>query len=388
MPSNDPCSWNVEPLGHSDINGHGNGGQVSVAKLGGRYYAFVGHMLGMGTSILDVSDPGSPEVVAQIPIGENNHSHKVRVCGDHILVNAEQLGARRPFEAGLRIYDIRDPSSPEEVSFFEIGGKGVHKYWVDCDKKLAYIATEDEGYHEAFFMAVDFSEPEAPREVSRWWLPGQHLAGGEKPGWDTGRYSYRLHHPVVLGDRAYLGYWDAGYVILDISDLGSPEMVSRRCYTPPYGGAFHTAMPIDRRIGGRDWMVVFQESLAPYNKEGLKLMWMVDITDEENPVSVSTFSVPTEGFDLENGRLGPHQPHEDLNATDDLIYAAWFNGGLRVVSIADPFRPVEVGHHIPPVPKGQDAIWTNDAFVDDRGLVYIIDRLNRGLDILEYTGPR
>ncbi len=128
IPSNDPSSWNVEPLGHSDLNGHGNGGQVSVAKLGGRYYAFVGHMLGMGTSILDVSDPGSPEVVAQIPIGENNHSHKVRVCGDHILVNAEQLGARRPFEAGLRIYDIRDPSSPEEVSFFETGGKGVHKY--------------------------------------------------------------------------------------------------------------------------------------------------------------------------------------------------------------------------------------------------------------------
>jgi hypothetical protein len=110
-------------------------------------------------------------------------------------------------------------------------------------------------------------------------------------------------------------------------------------------------MPVDRRIGGRDWMVVFQESLAPYNKEGLKLMWMMDISEEENPITVSTFSVPTEGFDLDNGRLGPHQPHEDLKVTDDLIYASWFNAGLRVVSIADPFRPVEVGHHIPPVPE-------------------------------------
>jgi len=33
-------------------------------------------------------------------------------------------------------------------------------------------------------------------------------------------------------------------------------------------------------------------------------------------------------------------------------------------------------------------IQTNDVFVDDRGLVYIIDRLHGGLDILEYTGPR
>ncbi len=67
---------------------------------------------------------------------------------------------------------------------------------------------------------------------------------------------------------------------------------------------------------------------------------------------------------------------------------AFASEGARVVNIADPFRPVEVGHHIPPVPKGRDAIWTSDVFVDDRGLVYIIDRLNRGLDILEYTGPR
>ena len=89
--------------------------------------------------------------------------------------------------------------------------------------------------------------------------------------------------------------------------------------------------------------MVFQESLTLYDHEGLKLMWMVDISEEENPVSVSTFGVPTEGFDLDAGRFGPHQPHEDLDATDDLIYAAWFSGGLRVVSIADPYRPVEVG---------------------------------------------
>jgi len=381
-------SWNVNLLGHSDLNGHGNGGQVSVAKQGGSYYAYVGHMLGMGTSIVDVTDPRASEVVAQIPIGENNHSHKVRVCGDLILVNAEQFGSKEPFEAGLKIYDISDPYSPEEVSFFETGGRGVHKYWVDCEKSLAYIATEAEGYVGAFFMTVNFSEPEAPREVSRWWIPGQWVGGGEEPSWDTGRLSYRLHHPVVLGDRAYLGYWDAGYVILDISDLGSPRMVSRRNYSPPYGGAFHTALPIDREIDGRRWLVVFQESLRPYNAEGLKLMWMVDVTEEENPVSVSTYSVPTEGFDLDRGRFGPHQPHEDLHATDDLIYAAWFSGGLRVVNIADPYRPVEVGHFIPPTPEGQTSIQTNDAFVDDRGLVYIIDRLNGGLDILEYTGPR
>jgi hypothetical protein len=34
------------------------------------------------------------------------------------------------------------------------------------------------------------------------------------------------------------------------------------------------------------------------------------------------------------------------------------------------------------------AIQTNNLEVDDRGYVYIVDRANTGLHILEYTGPR
>jgi hypothetical protein len=387
MDTTRPRSRNLRLIGHSDLRGHGNGGQVAVARRGSEHYAYVGHMKDMGTSILDVTDPGEPEVVSQVPIPENNHSHKVRVCGDLILVNREQLGDGQLFEAGLKIYDVSDPSDPAEISFFETGGRGVHKYWVDCDERLAYISTEMDGYLGAIFMVVDFSDPGDPREVSRWWIPGQWVEGGEKPSWDESR-SVRLHHPVVLGDRAYLGYWDAGFVILDIGDIERPRMISRENYSPPYGGAFHTALPVEREIMGQRWLVVFQESLRPYSMEGRKLMWMVDITAEENPVPVSTFQVPVEGFSATEGRFGPHQPHEDLSLKDDLVYAAWFGGGLRVVSVADPYRPEEIGYYIPPTPKGQTMIQTNDVFVDDRGLVYIIDRLHGGLDILEYTGPR
>jgi len=59
-------SWNIEALGHCSLNGHGNGGQVTVEKFGEKYYAFIGHMHSMGTSILDVSDPGRPEILLQI----------------------------------------------------------------------------------------------------------------------------------------------------------------------------------------------------------------------------------------------------------------------------------------------------------------------------------
>jgi hypothetical protein len=377
---------NVRLIGHHNINGHGNGGQVAVSRRDNEHFAFIGHMKGMGTSILNVSNPEKPILIAQVPIAKNTHSHKVRVCGDLMLVNAEQLGKDTNFEAGLKIYDISDISNPRQISFFQTGGKGVHKFWLDCKKKLAYISTEMDGYLGAIFMIIDFNYPEKPFEVSRWWLPGQWIKGGETPSWNLAKENYRHHHPVILKDRAYLGYWDAGFIILDISDIYNPKMVSRCDYSPPYGGAFHTALPIDRQINDRKWLIVFQESLAPYNLEGSKLMWIVDITYETNPVPVSTYHIPVEGLNLNEHRVGPHQPHEDLSLTNNLVYSAWFGGGLRIIDVSNPYSPFEVGYYLPSPPKSQSMIQTNDVFVDERGLIYTIDRLNGGLDILEYIG--
>lgn len=377
-------SWNVRLLGNSDLNGHGDGGQVVVEKRSGEYLAFVGHMQGMGTTILNVTDPVRPKVISQVPVPEGTHSHKVRVCGDVMLVNNEKAGGRT-WEAGLRLYNISDPARPVETSFFKTGGIGVHRFWVDPMKKLAYISTEVEGYLQAIFLVVDFSDPRKPREVSRWWLPGQWTAGGEEPKWDTKSMSYRHHHPVVLGDRAYLGYWDAGFITLDLSNVRKPRMVSRLDPGPAYGGVYHTALPVDRPILGRRWMIGTQESLRPPATEGKKLMWVIDVTSEANPVPVATFDVPVDPQVGE--RFGPHQPNEDIHLADGIVYVSWFGGGMRVVDLSNPYRPTEVGHFVPEV-KNQRMAQTNDVFVDDRGLIYIIDRLKRGLDILEYTGPR
>jgi hypothetical protein len=380
-----PQSLNVRHISHHGLNHHGNGGQITVTRKENEYYAFIGHMKNMGTSIVDVTDASEPLILSQIPISQNTHSHKVRVCGNLMLVNAEQLGRSKPFEAGLRIYDISEINQPIEISFFKTGGRGVHKFWVDTKEKLAYISTELDGYLEAIFMIVDFNDPYDPFEVSRWWFPGQWTAGGEKPSWNIEKYSYRHHHPIILNDRAYLGYWDGGYILLDISDIHNPNMISHRNYTPPYGGAFHTALPIRKEISGRKWLVVFQESLAPYNLEGKKLMWMIDITYETNPVAVSTFQVPTAGFNLDLDRFGPHQPYEDLNLKNNNIYASWFGGGLRIINVSNPYQPKEIGYYLPQTPKNQSMIQTNDVFVDDRDMIYIIDRINGGLDILEMT---
>jgi len=86
-----------------------------------------------------------------------------------------------------------------------------------------------------------------------------------------------------------------------------------------------------------------------------------------------------------DGRFGAHQFQEHLS--DTLVYVTWFSGGLRIVDVADPSLPREVGHFIPEPSGGNASPQSNDVDVDARGLIYLLDR-NQGLDILEYTGAR
>jgi len=82
------------------------------------------------------------------------------------------------------------------------------------------------------------------------------------------------------------------------------------------------------------------------------------------------------------GRFGAHQFQEHMK--DTLVYCAWFAGGLRIVDIADPLAPREVGYFIPELAPGKAAPQTNDVDVDFRGLIYIVDRY-AGFDVLEFN---
>jgi hypothetical protein len=77
---------------------------------------------------------------------------------------------------------------------------------------------------------------------------------------------------------------------------------------------------------------------------------------------------------------GCHQPSERFRGS--VIPFAWFAQGLRLVDIADPFTPKEVGYYVPDPASGESRASSNDVTIDDRGLIYLVDRV-RGLDIIE-----
>jgi len=252
----------------------------------------------------------------------------------------------------------------------------VHRF--DSDDRYAYISSKEDGFLGDIVVIVDLADPANPKRVSRWWMPGQWIAGGELPTWPGRRH--RCHHPLRMGDRLYVSYWHGGFVILDISDLTAPKYVSGLDWSPPYPCPTHTALPIPQTIMDRRVLVVADEEVADrLAPKPNAFMWVVDITDERHPVPISTFRVPhDEPFNNENW-FGAHQPQEVVDG--NIICVTWFAGGLRAVDISDIYHPVEVDSFMPAATNG--LVQSNDVYYEKaRGLVYVLDR-HHGLDILE-----
>ncbi len=364
-------SHKIKQVGRMDLPG---GGLVAVENG----YAYVGHIdPPYGTSIVDVRDPKQPKLVSQLEVPEGIHSHKVRVSGDVMLVNYERFKTKKEPQGGLKIFNISNRAKPREIAFFKAGGKGVHRF--TFDGRYAYLSPGMEGYVGNIVMILDLKDPARPREVGRWWMPGQWTGGGEKPSWEG--TDHRCHHPIRRGNRLYVSYWHGGFVILDISDMSKPKLVSHLDWSPPYPCPTHTTLPMANKLMGRDIMIVTDEEVGEkLSPTPYAFLWVVDITEETRPIPISTFMIPYDGESAPGRRFGAHQPAEQVY--DNILYVTWFAGGLRAIDFSNPYQPQEVGYYLPLPGKGQKTVQSNDVFRRDDGLLFLVDR-HDGLEILE-----
>ena len=393
-------SKNLTLISQHKLNGFGNGGEgIGLQTTSdGRRIMYIAHeQAPKDFTSVDVTDPKNPKMVVQIDLPHSDvRSNSLTVYEDLLLV-AYQTSRPGLKPAGFGTYDISDPENPRQISHFDTSGpysRGAHCLWF-VDGKYAHVTTGAGDFQpgnqkdDQFHMIVDMSNPEKPEEAGRWWLPGTRVGDSEaapvRQAIDTG---FRLHNVNVYPDhpdRAYMGYIDGGAIIVDISDLSNPSMLSRVDYHPPFPGFTHTALP----LFDRDLMVVSDESVRKDGSDHPKLVWIMDIRDESNPVIISTLPLPPADEYLgRKGRFGAHNLHENQPlptsfSSDTLIFGTYFNGGLRVHDISDPFRPEEVAYFVPEEAHEEKGININDVYVDENGLVYAIDRFAGGLYILE-----
>jgi hypothetical protein len=407
---------NMRVVGHSDQGGRPDGMQIMVH----RGYAYLGHMFSKGFSVVDVRDASDPRAVDFIPAPPNTWNIHLQVHDDLLLVvNAKDMFAEaafadehayyrgqvgnvvgtssasgsetRDWTPGMAVYDISQPASPRRIGFMPIAGGGVHRIWY-VGGRWAYVSALLDGYTDYILMTVDMSDPTNPREAGRYWIPGMHAAAGETPTWPaTSRYG--LHHAIVHGDTAYAAWRDAGMVVIDVADRSRPKLITRRNWSPPFGGGTHNCLPLP----DRELLVVLDEAVLDHQEDGLKLIWVFDNRAPSNPISISSCPTPAEAdYVSKGGHFGPHNIHENRPGSfvsSNLVFATYQNAGVRVFDISNPHRPEEVGALVPPAPERlmdhrpnrAKVIQSADVFVDAAGLIYCTD-YNAGLYILEFGG--
>jgi hypothetical protein len=133
------------------------------------------------------------------------------------------------------------------------------------------------------------------------------------------------------------------------------------------------------------------------------MVWFVDVTIEAHPMVISNFEVAEASghFCDRGGRFGSHSSNESMAPIfyKKVVFITYFNAGVRAVDVRDPYHPKEIGYFIPSITEATDkrcvkidgkdrckvAIQSNNVETDDRGYVYVVDRANTGMHILELT---
>ena len=441
-----PEAKNMRLVGYSDLHGR-SAYQPTIHQQGGRYIAYIGHHGGTpdlpqpinrltgqaeynGTSIVDVTDPAQPKYLAHIP-GLQGHyeeggAQMVRVCDGRTLPkgDASKTYMLRVF-GGLahEIWDVTDPAKPALVTKVVEGLKDTHKSWWECDTGIAYLVSGVPGWRVRRMTQVfDLSDPSKPVHIRDFGLIGQ------EPG-ATGTVPTELHGPISTGpqgNRVYFGYGTNKGGVLQIVDRdkllnGPKEPTPENLRYPvvgqlnmlPFNGA-HTVFPMpkmpiaefakDKDGSVRDFVMIVDEQILNECQESRQLVFFVDVTIESRPMVVSNFFVPeaSGNFCQRGGRFGAHSANESMAPVfyKKVAFITYFNAGVRAIDVRNPYEPREIGYFIPSISEAADkrcikvdgidrcktAIQSNNVETDDRGYIYVVDRANTGMHILELTG--
>lgn len=338
---------NMRLVGYSDQCGRPDGVQIMVQDG----FAYIGHMFSGGFSVVDVRDPRAPKPVNYVAAPPGTWSLHLQAHEDLLLViNGKNLytdpllqdektyysgsmaektrveGRERGYSAGIRIFDISDRPNPREISFLPIEGVGAHRIWY-VGGRWAYASALVEGFIDTILLTIDLADPAAPRIAGRNWLPGMNKAAGETVTWDPKR-RYACHHAIVAGDTAYTTWRDGGISLVDVSDRSNPKTIVHRSWCPPFGGGTHNALPLP----DRDLLVVVDEAVQDQCADGVKFIWLFDIREPTNPVSIATLPTPAEtDYVAKGAHFGPHNIHENRPGSfvsSERIFTTYQNAGV------------------------------------------------------------
>ncbi len=341
-----------------EVVGHGAVTDVPTSDLwiwegvDGRDYAVTGTHVGRGEAFFwDVTDPANMTIIDTVTV-DARVVNDVKVSDDGRIAVITREGASNR-KNGLVILNVTDPSDVEIISRFDDGlTGGVHNVFLYEDH--VYAINNGRRYD-----IINIEDPANPYRVSQFEL--------ETPG-------HAVHDVWVVDGIAYSSNWTDGVVAVDVgSNLdgdmqgigGSPENpVELGRYTYPSGWN-HAAFPFKSESTGKFYIVAGDEAFPG----GVPAGWIhfFELDDWGNAKEVARYEVP---------EAGTH----NLWIEDDVMYVAYYQGGLRVVDISGELmgnlydQGREIARFLPKTDEGRapntPMAWGPQPY---KGLIYVSD---------------
>ena len=257
--------------------------------------------------IVDVSNPASPQKLGEITLPMDIMD--LQVSGNYAYVTTYfgYFSGGNNDNDGLRIIDISNSSSPQEVSFYYIfGAKCVY-----VSGKYAYIGSAylDTQFYTGGFKIVDISVPSSPQAV------GGYTGSGIEDILTVNGYTY-----VVYVYSSRIGA-NGGIINFDTSNPAAPVEIERYI-TYSWIVDMPEKAAIPRKMSRHNNLLFMRADNAFGDAAGR--MFILDISVPGAMAELSTFETPYISYG------------EDISG----VYLYVANGNdLRVSDVSDPAAP-------------------------------------------------
>ncbi|MDQ3264451.1 MAG: proprotein convertase P-domain-containing protein [Myxococcota bacterium] len=305
-----------------------------------------GNLRGKRGDTINIFDTkgGEPKAVGSITVPGAGTIGDVQVSDDgKLLLACTDRGQ-------VLTYDLTDPTKPKLLGEYVSAGKAeVHTAELATVNGKLYAFGSIIYSRPPRVVTLDLSDPTKPREVN------SNPVGSP--------YQHDVH---VKDGLLFTAGWDQGMTIYDIGGGGlggTPEKPVKISTLATKNGSAHNITTYKDPDSGKTFAFVGEEIPGSIGKSSQGDIHVVDITDLANPKEVAFFSVKG---------AGTH--NFALDAEKGILYAAYYNGGVRAIDIRGDLahghgeevtadgridlgkQNREVGHALGKVP-GENYVW-------------------------------
>ncbi len=336
-----------------------------------REYALVGRV--DGTSFVDVTDPVNPRFVGDLPLTPGaipNSWRDIKVYRNHAFIVADGAG-----QHGMQVFDLTRlrgvANPPAKFTADTVYDKiaSAHNIAINEETGYAYPIGSSGGGETCGggLHMIDIREPKVPKFAGCW---ADKSTGNQKTGYthDAMCTTYRGPDGRYIGREICFNSSETAVGIADVTEKATPKRIAVAEY-PNTSYAHQGWLSDDHRYFFLDDEGDEISGTVPKTRT---LIW--DLTKLDEPVLVKEFLGTTSASD------------HNLYVRGRYMYQSNYVAGLRVVDIADPTNPVEVGY-FDTVPWGEntpgfEGSWSNYPYFKSGTIV--VSSIGQGLFIVKH----